>query len=474
MADEVSMACAVDIPEQEQNAPEEPTRPTILVVDDDEAIRILLKRWLEIDGFAVETVAGGHEAREKLTQLLPDAICLDLHMPDVSGLTVLQEIRASHDRLPVVVVTTESQTATIVDAMRKGAFDYITKPIDRTRLSTVLRNAAERHQMAVRLDQLQRRAEGPLPFGMIGESKSMTKLFDLIEKVSSSDVTVLVRGESGTGKDLVARAIHERSRRAHDRFVAVNCAAIPETLMESEMFGHEKGAFTGAVHKRVGRFEEADGGTLFLDEVAELPLPLQAKLLRVLETRTFRRVGGAVDLRSDFRLVAATHQDLEGAVAAKKFREDLFYRLAVFELECPALRHRGDDVLTLARHFVRRQAPDRTLSLSRAAERLIANYAWPGNIRELQNAIQRSVVAATTDTLDISDFPKRIQETVNANPTVTPDIDTSDDSLSLAEIERRAILSAWKKHSGNIGPVVAELGIGRTTLYRRLKEYGIT
>ena len=447
---------------------------TILVVDDDEAIRILLRRWLETDGFDIETATGGLDARKKLTQILPDAVCLDLHMPDVPGIAVLRDLKTSHEHLPVVVVTTDSQPATIVDAMREGAFDYLTKPIDRTRLRTVLRNATERHQMSVRLGQLQRRAEDPLPFGMIGESPAMTRVFDLIEKVSSSDVTVLVRGESGTGKDLVARAIHDRSSRRSKPFVAINCAAIPDSLMESEMFGHEKGAFTGATQRHIGRFEEADRGTLFLDEVAELPLPLQAKLLRILETRTFRRVGGTVELKSDFRLVAATHQNLEEAVAGKRFREDLFYRLAVFELECPALRCRGEDVLILARHFLRRHTPDQTLSLSHQAERLIAQYGWPGNIRELQNAIQRAIVATTNDTLDIGDFPNRIQEIMQSSNESTARPEQRDRNLSLAEIERRAILSSWRKHSGNVGPVVAELGIGRTTLYRRLKEYGIT
>ncbi len=448
--------------------------PVVLVVDDDEPLRLLIQRWLENDGFQVETADGGHQARDRLTRILPDVICLDLQMPDVSGLTVLQEVSASNPRLPVVVVTTDTQVGTVVEAMRLGAFDYITKPIDKTRLRTTVRNAAERHRLALQLAQLNRRSEGSSFCGMMGESVAMSRLFDLIDRVSASDVTVLVRGESGTGKDLVARAIHSRSSRATGPYVPINCAAIPESLMESEVFGHEKGAFTGASQRRTGRFEEADGGTLFLDEVAELSLPLQAKLLRVLETRRFRRVGGMNDIESDFRLVTATHQDLETAVRDGRFREDLFYRLAVFEIECPPLRARGDDVLMLARHFARALAPDRETALSRGFERAVMEYAWPGNIRELQNAVQRAVVAAANETVESSDLPKRIRESVNASSDIDSRSTDEDSTLSLAEMERRAILAAWKKHSGNVAPIVTELGIGRTTLYRRLKEYGLT
>ena len=441
------------------------SHPMVLVVDDDESCRVMVQQWLEMDGFAVETATGGQQARRMLTDHLPDVVCLDLQMPDVSGLTLLTEVVAIDQRLPVIMVTTDTQPSTVVESMRRGAFDYVTKPIDRSKLQRKVRTAADQHRRS------ERGTDSSGYYGIIGSSGVMTTLFNLIERVSASDVTVFIHGESGSGKELVAHAIHVRSSRSPGPYVAINCAAIPENLMESEMFGHEKGAFTGAVQRRIGRFEEAHRGTLFLDEVAELPLHMQAKLLRVLETHSFYRVGGEEPICSDFRLVVATHRDLEAAVADGRFREDLFYRLAVFEVECPTLRERGDDILALAHHFIRIDGPD--LTLTSAAEELLLQYSWPGNVRELRNAIQRAVVASRSASIDRDDFPPRIRyalakvrRSVEASPQAAP--------LSLAEVEQRAILAAWQRHDGDIGQMVASLGIGRTTLYRRLKKYGLT
>ena len=305
--------------------------------------------------------------------------------------------------------------------------------------------------------------------GMLGRDPSMRGLFREIERVAATDVTVLVHGESGTGKELVARALHDEGARAKGPFIALNCAAIPEALQESELFGHERGAFTGATERRKGRFEQADGGTLFLDEIAELALPAQAKLLRVLQQRTFHRVGGERELRSDFRLVAASHHALMERVAEGKFREDLFFRVAVFELDVPPLRERGDDVVLLARFFLR----DAELVLSPAAEELVRTYDWPGNVRELENALQRARVVAREGTIQVTDFPRRIRE---ESPRSNPSLGASTDAgpgATMEDLERAALVDALRRHDGNVAEVVRELGIGRTTVYRKLKKFGL-
>ncbi len=328
------------------------TPATILVVDDDADIRALLRRWLTLDGFRVECVDSGEAALQSLTRMLPDAVCLDLELPGWSGNETLARIKAQHPRLPVLILTANGAVETVVAAMRSGAWDFLVKPIERLRLTTTLHNAVDHSRMSVQVAQLEREVNGRAAEGIVGDSPPMRALLRQIDRVAPTSITVLIRGESGTGKELIARAIHDGSTRRDAPYVALNCAAVPETLQESELFGHEKGAFTGASARHQGRFEQAHQGTLFLDEVAELSLSLQAKLLRVLQERRFHRVGGGREVSSDFRLIAASHRDLSTEVAAGRFREDLYFRLAVFELDVPPLRARGRDVITLAESFL--------------------------------------------------------------------------------------------------------------------------
>ena len=452
--------------------------PSVLVVDDDPDIRALLRRWLKLDGFRVESVDSGEAAMQCLTRMLPHAVCLDLELPGSSGLETLRQIKAQNPRLPVLILTANGAIDAVVTAMRDGAWDYLVKPVDRMRLATTLRNAVEHNRMAVQVAQLQREAGGRTGFArMVGDSPSMRALFRQIDRVAPTSITVLIRGESGTGKELVARAIHEGSARREAPFVALNCAAVPETLQESELFGHERGAFTGAASRFRGRFEQAHQGTLFLDEVAELSLPLQAKLLRVLQERSFHRVGGSQEVVSDFRLVAASHRDLAAEVAAGRFREDLYFRLAVFELEVPPLRDRGRDVLLLADNFLASFTRDRApLSLAPTAQKALVGYRWPGNVRELRNAMERAAVIASGAEVTLEDLPTRVTQpppeaTVRS---LLPPVETpaTGPVTSLDSVEREAILAALRQTNGNRTEAGERLGISRSTLYRRLKKYG--
>ena len=456
--------------------------PTILVVDDDADIRALLRRWLTLDGFRVECVDSGEAALQSLTRMLPDAVCLDLELPGWSGNETLARIKAQNPRLPVLILTANGAIETVVTAMRSGAWDYLVKPIERLRLTTTLHNAVDHSRMSVQVAQLEREVSGRAADGMVGDSLPMRALLRQIDRVAPTSITVLIRGESGTGKELIARAIHEGSARRDAPYVALNCAAVPETLQESELFGHEKGAFTGAAARHQGRFEQAHQGTLFLDEVAELSLSLQAKLLRVLQERRFHRVGGGREVTSDFRLVAASHRDLSAEVAAGRFREDLYFRLAVFELDVPPLRARGRDVITIAESFLASFGAGSARTLSADARRALQAYRWPGNVRELRNAIERASIVASGSEIQLEDLPPRIwQQTAEsaeraapastvtrvAEAAVTPSGETLDD------LERVAILDVLRKTQGNRTEAGRRLGIGRSTLYRKLKKYGI-
>jgi DNA-binding NtrC family response regulator len=477
----------------------------VFVVDDDPHLRDLVSAWLEAAGLSPAPFDGGESCLRALADETPAAVLLDLSMPGIGGLVTLERIRAHHAHVPVVVLTATSDVPTVVETMRKGAFDFLPKPIDRTRLVTTLANAIEKHGMALRIAALERDAAGGLP-GFIGASAPMRHMYRLIDRVAATDISVFVRGDSGTGKELVARAIHARSGRADAPFVALNCAAIAESLQESELFGHEKGAFTGAATRRLGSFEQVAGGSLFLDEVAELSPATQAKLLRVLQQRTIQRVGSSQEFPVDFRLISASHQDLAAAVRRGRFREDLYFRIVVFELEVPPLRDRGDDVVLLAREFVARGARElrgRDITLSDAAVARLRAHAWPGNVRELQNVCQRALVTCEGDVIGPADLPPAVGAGAAHGPTggelpadaretggvprdaqaLAPTADSaasgpgatapSPPALSLAGMEKQAILEALRVHAGNRARVSRELGIGRTTLYRKLREYGI-
>jgi DNA-binding NtrC family response regulator len=437
----------------------------------------LVSALLEDAGYDVRSFASAEECLTSLASVLPDAICLDISMPGMNGLEALERIRSHHRMLPVVMLTADTNVDTVVSAMNLGAYDYVPKPIEHAKLVTTMRNAVEHARLSLRLAHLEREADGRGYSRLIGQSPAMRRLFRQLDRLSSSDITVLIHGESGSGKELVARAIHENSGRARGPFVALNCAAIPDSLQEAELFGHEKGAFTGAAARRLGRFEQADGGTIFLDELAELTPAAQAKLLRVLQERVFTRVGGNQEVRTDFRLLAATHRSLPELVKAGSFREDLFFRIAVYELEIPPLRARGDDILLLAQHFVEEIAPpERRPILSPELLAVLRAYEWPGSVRELRNAIERALV--TSDgVLRLEDLPERIrqcsprprQETLMRSQMIAA-IDASGRALSLQEIERQAIELALERHDGNPTRAAEELNIGRATMYRKMKD----
>ncbi len=461
---------------------------SVVIVDDDPDQRALLERWLGLVGHSVTAFNGGEACLAGLAATLPEAVCLDLHMAGLSGMETLERIQAHSPELPIIMLTGERSLEAAVSAMKLGAHDYLTKPIDRARLGTVVQNAINQYRMAVRLTQLENEVEDWPGRAILGRCGPVKELLREIDRVALSDVTVLIQGESGTGKELVARAIHERSSRREGPLVVLNCAAIPETLQESELFGHERGAFTGASQRRAGVFERAHGGTLLLDELAELSPPVQAKLLRVLQERTYMRLGGSRDLRSDFRLLAATHRDLPTEVRDGRFREDLFFRVAIYEIHVPPLRSRGEDVLLLADVFLRRQARelDRpVLRLTPEASELLLAYDWPGNVRELQNVAQRAALSASVDELRPRDLPRHLRagqpglwpERAVAPPRASESAESTapfldaESTMTLEALERAAIEAALRRTGGNVSKACSQLGIGRTTLYRRLKTY---
>ncbi len=453
----------------------------IYVVDDDQNLRILVTRWLERAGFDTCPLADGSACLDALTEELPAAICLDMNMPNLSGLETLERIREHHPLLPIIVLTADDTASTAVKAMKLGAYDYLTKPLDQTRFVTAMNNAVEHGRLSLRVSQLEREAEGRGYPGIVGTSAAMKSVFRQIDRLSVSDVTVLIHGESGTGKELVARAIHDSSSWKRKPFVAVNLTAVPENLLESELFGHEKGSFTGAVNRRTGKFEEANGGTLFLDEIGELSATVQAKLLRVLQERNFQRVGGTFQVKSDFRLLTATHRNLGEDVKSGRFREDLFFRLAVFELELPPLRKRKEDISALAHSFIREHRTamgSKATGLSAAALAVMQAHTWPGNVRELQNVIQRALVVAEHEEIRPEDLPERIRQAEGMvalrddEPAGAPE---SAEALpaTLEDASKRLLVAAMVKHEGNASAVMRELNVGRTRFYRMLRKFGL-
>ncbi len=448
----------------------------VYVVDDDEDVLAFVTRWLEAAGMEVYTFPDGESGLEALAEEVPAAICVDMNMPGLGGLATLERIREHHPLLPIIVLTADDTAHTAVQAMKLGARDYLTKPLDQTKLVTTLRNAVEFGLLANRVSQLEREADGRGYPGFIGSSPAMKAVFRQIDRLAQSDVSVLIHGESGTGKELVARAIHNSSSRGKKRFVAINSSAIPESLLESELFGHEKGSFTGAVNQRIGQFEEANGGTLFLDEIGELPANVQAKLLRVLQEKNFQRLGSSRSIQSDFRLLTATHRDLTEEVKAGRFREDLFFRLAVFELELPPLRARRGDIPALAEAFLRDPRGStnaRATRISPEALGTLMEHEWPGNVRELQNVMQRAMVVAEGDEIQPTDLPSRLRmgnPEVAATP-VQPQIEKTDGSLE--QTSKRLFLAALIKHEGNASAVMRELRVSRPRFYRMLRKFDL-
>jgi len=444
--------------------------PTILLVEDDDSLREVLAFNLEDAGFDVDAVDGGQAALEAHDPARHDAVLTDLRMSGVDGLELLRKLRERDPTTVVLLMTAYGALDVAVTAMQAGAFHYVEKPVNTPTLIAVLRRAVE----FARLGREKRR-EGGSRGPIISTSPEMNNVLRLVDKVADSDATILIRGESGTGKELVAREVHERSQRSDRAFVAVNCSAIPSGLLESLLFGHERGAFTGAVKSSPGKFVQADGGTLFLDEIGEMAADLQARLLRVLQEGEVEAVGADKPRSVDVRIVAATHGDLELMVESGRFREDLFYRLNVVPISVPPLRSRRDDIPVLLRHFVRQHAPDRSVAIERQVYERLAGYAWPGNVRELENIAKRMVLLADSDELTVKDIPRelltgaaRSGDSVGRLPFELP-----EEGLDLRTLERDIIRAALAKHGGNQSAAARYLGLARHKLLYRMEKYGL-
>ena len=447
----------------------------VLIVDDQQSMCELIETDLRSRDLQASWRTSAQQALDVLRDQSFDVVLTDVKMPGVSGIQLCQQIAAHDPDLPVVVMTAFGSLETAVEAIRAGAFDFITKPVELDLLAIALARAIDHRRLQQQVRRLSQQVDEAAGFGdAIGESPAMHRLYDQLHRVADSESSILITGESGTGKELVAHSIHRHSRRRDAPFVAVNCAALPETLLESELFGHAKGAFTDARSQRKGLFLEADGGTLFLDEIGEMPTAMQAKLLRALEERRLRPVGGDAERSFDVRVLAATNRDLQAAVDEDRFREDLFYRINVIQLELPPLRARGGDILLLAQHFIQRFAKRSGKQIEGlaepTAEKLLA-YAWPGNVRELRNVMERAVALTRYNRIVVEDLPEKIRDYQSSQFL----IDGSDPSLlvPLEEIERRYILHVLSSVQDNKTTAAKVLGLDRKTLYRKLKQFGV-
>jgi DNA-binding NtrC family response regulator len=443
----------------------------LLVVDDEPAARSTLALLLRKRGHRVAEADGATAAAKALAEEVFDLVVTDLRMPDGDGLDVLRTAKAHAPGTEVILLTAYAEWKSAKEAIRLGALDYFEKGQDpdelNHRIDKALAGRALRRENENLRAQLRERYGLP---GLVAQSPAMQDVLDLVERVAPTDATLLIQGESGTGKEVIAKAVHHASARATRPFVAVNCGAVPETLLESELFGYVRGAFTGATVNKIGLFEEATGGTLFLDEIAEMPPALQVKLLRVLQSGEVRRLGATQTATIDVRVVAATHGDLAAMISQGTFREDLFYRLNVIQISLPPLRDRREDIPALAEHFLARSAGKlgRELRLSAEAVERLLRYPWPGNVRELENAIERAAILARGATVDATDLPPHVAAGVQLGPSPT-----LPRQITLAEMERIHILQTLERFGRNHSGAAEALGIGRTTLWRKLKEYGI-
>ncbi|MEM0985010.1 MAG: sigma-54 dependent transcriptional regulator [Pseudomonadota bacterium] len=468
---------------------------TVLVVDDDPTQRRLLQAAVEKAGFACRTAPDGESGFAMAADAKDgiDVVLLDLVMPGLSGMETLERLMERRPDLPVVVLTATGGIDTVVQSMRGGAVDFFVKPVSPERVIVSIRNALKMSSLTGEVKRLVKKAEGGMAFDdMIAAAPAMRQVVRLGERAAASDIPVLILGESGVGKEVIAQCIQGASDRSGKPFVTVNCGAIPENLVESILFGHEKGAFTGAVSKSLGKFVEADGGTLFLDEVGELPLDIQVKLLRALQEGEVDAVGSRRPTKVDVRIISATNRDMAQQVAEGTFREDLYYRLNVFPVEVPALRERIEDIPALTEHFINRFNASEGRKIAGAASntlKMLCAYDWPGNVRQLENAVFRSVVLCEGDLLQPEDFPQISGQMPNladlpAAPTVMATPSSSDlspvpifeaggDLRSLEDIERDLIQLAIEHYAGHMSEVSRKLGIGRSTLYRKVREYGL-
>ena len=446
----------------------------VLIVDDEQSMCEMIEADLATRGIASEWRTSAAAGLLAIQEGTFDAVLTDLKMPGVSGLGLCERIVANRPDLPVIVMTGFGSMETAIAAMRAGAYDFVSKPVELDILALRLERAIQHRLLSEQVRLLSDRLHQANRFSkLLGESPAMRRLFDDLSRVSKTDSSVLITGESGTGKELVARALHEQSPRKDKPFVAINCAALPESLLESELFGHKRGAFTDAVADKRGLFLQADGGTLFLDELGEFPLALQPKLLRALEERTVRPVGSDKEIPFDVRLIAATNRDLETAVEEKRFREDLYFRVNVIQIKLPPLRSRGTDVLLLAQHYLEEFAAinhKQILGLADTTARKLLDYAWPGNVRELRNAMERAVALTRFDRIAVDDLPDKIRDYRSNQLEIGSD--NPSELLPMEEVERRYIRHVLKGARGNRTIAAQILGFDRKTLYRKLKQMG--
>jgi two-component system response regulator AtoC len=460
----------------------------ILVADDEANLRKLLAAQLTQDGYEVHTVADGREAAAALKEQHFDAVITDLRMPHMDGMAFLRHVQEHHGDIPVILLTAHGTVETAVDAMRLGAFDFMSKPFDRAEMQAVVGKAVRTVDQRHRDVLLEPDERGR--YRIIGESEPMLSIYQILEKVADTPATVLITGESGTGKELIARALHENSGRRQRPFIRVNCGAIPRDLMEAELFGYERGAFTGAVTSKPGRFELAHEGTLFLDEISEIPVEMQVKLLRAIQEGEIDRVGGIKPIAVEVRLVAATNRDLRSEIASGRFREDLYYRLNVVPVHLPPLRDRRSDIPLLAEHFLRKQATRLkrgAMQLSPEGLETMVAYPWPGNIRELENVVERTVLLTDGDTIRSRDLPQELQRAAERGDSAPSAVDHDEDDPAenapgglkqqvreaAARLERELIVRALAQTGGNVTQAARLLKISRKSLQIKMKEFGL-
>ncbi len=440
----------------------------ILIVDDEKIVRESLYHWFEEEDYLVDTAEDGETALKKYEKEKFDLFLVDMKMPGMSGLDLLSKIKAIDKDALVILITAFASVPTAITALKTGAYDYVTKPVDPDELAHLVKKALEQRALKIENTQLKENIDEIIkPDNLIGESFQMKKIYELVHSVAHTDTTVIIRGDSGTGKELVAKAIHINSSRKYFPIITVNCGALTESLLESELFGHEKGSFTGAQFKRKGKFEMADRGTIFLDEIGSISLKMQIELLRVIETKQFNRVGGNELIKSDFRVITATNEPLEELVKAGKFREDLYYRLNVFTIVIPPLRERRDDIPLLVNFFINKFSTamnKKIKSVSKEAMDFLINHNWPGNVRELENAIERAMVVGKTSSIIVDDLPFHVSRN---------NFELNGDEKSLSSMESKYILNILNENSWNISKTAQILKIDRVTLYSKISKYSL-
>jgi len=435
----------------------------ILVVDDESIVRESLHDWLDSVGYKVITAESGEEALKIIKQKKIKIMLADLIMPGINGIELMKKAKEIVPAISTVIITAHGTIQTAITAIREGAYDYVEKPFCPEKVELLIKNLVEHHDLIEENISLRRKVEEKYHFeGIIAKSPKMLKIFELIKTIAPTTATVLIIGETGTGKEVIARAVHHQSQRRNKPFIATSCAALPESLLESELFGHEKGSFTGAVERKKGKFEAGDRGTLFLDEIGEINANTQVHLLRALEEKKITRVGGNEEIEVDVRVISATNRDLRSMVKQGKFREDLYYRLNVVKIDLPLLKDRREDILPLAKHFLKKYTEENNKSIKKFSSEVVKfmlNYSWPGNVRELENMIERGVILSKANSITLDELP---QDIIHPSPV---------EGKTIEAVERNHIINVLEETKGNITKAADILGIRRMTLYNKLKKY---